>query len=476
MNQKNIRHNEQGMIAIVMVMIVATVALAIISTLTVMSISNLKMSNSPGAFDQTYYAAEAGLNEALYRVISDPVPGSYSFTFAGAVIQVTVSSDPLDPYRRYVESRAVDSSGRVRSLRVIASTDSYSGGFNSAVNSGSGGITMKNGSCVVGNIYSRGPISGPGAGDNGCKTAGATECRPAYPYKDSIIQKDANHDGRVTLSGASTVSGISNTGDIVAHSISQSTAGKYAKYQALSGVVKANGGSENCNLVSGTYCIANNPDEPEEEMPIKTADIDKWKSEIVDAAPVAFDDCPADPVKYCISNNNRTLGLKKINEDLYVGNGKTLTLTGNLWITGNIILDNNGTIRLDPSLGGLSVVIIADGIVDVNNNYTLEGSGDSRSFMLIISTIGVRTGDCSDHDLTKRPAICASNNSNSIIFSAPSGTLHVKNGGCLNAAATYETYLEPNSTVNFNPMLSAFTIPGAGGTEVGTVLGSWKEL
>ena len=470
-----IRRND-GVAAIIMVLIVATAVLAIISTLTAVALSSHKMVQSPGAFDQTYYAAEAGINEGLFRLINNPIPGNYSFQFEGMNIDVSVVNDTIDPFKRIIESRVADPSGRIRTLRISAETNSYSGGFDSSVISGFGGLEMENGSCVIGNVFSNGPVTGPGSNNNGCKTAAATACRPAYPNKDSIIQKDASHDGKVTLTGVNSIADVKNSGDMVAHNIKNSISGKQAKYQTLTGSVKADGGTETCGAGSGTFCHPGNPDEAAKDLPINAAVINGWKADITVAAPAAYDDCPSDATKYCISSHNRTLGLNKILGDLYVSNGETLTLTDNLWVTGNIILDNNGTIRLDPSLGGLSAVIIADGIVDVGNNYSLIGSGNTSSFLLIVSIVGMRSGNCSDHDLAKRPAICASNNSDSIIFAAPNGALRVKNGGCLNAAATNLVHLEPNSTVNFNPAMASFTVPGGGGTEVDAVGSSWEEL
>lgn len=468
--------NEKGMVAVITLLGVSAIAMAVIVTLTLISAGEMKMVQSGGTLDQTYYAAESGMNEALYRLITYPVPGNYSFAMENIIININVAANPGDPYQRIITSQAADPNGKIRTVRVIANTDSYAGGFDSAVNSGAGGVIMENGSCVIGNIYSNGAVEGPGSGDNGCKTSAPTACRPAYDFKHSVIQKNAIHNGKVTLTGANSVTGVSNGGDIIANNIKNSIAGNYAKYQSLTGSVKASGGGETCSGVSGTYCIAGYPNEPAKNLPVTAAVINNWKSEITDTAPTAYDDCPADSTKYCIDSDNRVLGAQKIEGDFYIGNGQTLTLAGNLWVTGNIILDNNGTIRLDPGFKALSAVIIADGIIDVSNNYVLSGSGDPKSFLLMISSLGPRTGDCSDHDLSKRPAICAANNSNSIIFAAPDGDLFVKNNGCLNASATYKIHLMQNSTVNFNPDISSFTVPAGGGTDVGTALGTWQEL
>ena len=69
----------EGMVATIALLGVSVVALAVISTATVLAIGELKMSQDGGSLDKTFYAAEAGLNEALYRLINDPGVGSHTF-------------------------------------------------------------------------------------------------------------------------------------------------------------------------------------------------------------------------------------------------------------------------------------------------------------------------------------------------------------------------------------------------------------
>jgi len=50
--------------------------------------------------------------------------------------------------------------------------------------------------------------------------------------------------------------------------------------------------------------------------------------------------------------------------DLDVKNSAVLTITGTVWITGDITLQNTAIMELDSSFGNLSGILIADGSAD----------------------------------------------------------------------------------------------------------------
>jgi len=235
-------------------------------------------------------------------------------------------------------------------------------------------------------------------------------------------------------------------------------------------VCSATGPSEPCLPVAATpgTGFSNSPDPQPIPFPINDGIIQTWKNEITNTLALncrrASGVGPNDT--YCISGS-QTLGAVKIEGDFYLDIDANLTLSGNVWVTGKIIFENNGSLSLAASLGSGSAVIIADGTVDVSNNLTITGNGDPHSFLLLLSTntsLDVFT-----------PAIYASNNSTSIIFGALKGLLKVKNNGALNAAVAEQLFLEPNSTVTYNPNLIYFTVPAGSETPVGTALGTWRE-
>lgn len=477
---------QRGVIAIVTLLGVTTFALAIIVTLTDLALEELKMANAGSVIDDTYYAAEAGLNHGLYEMIQDSSPATYNTSINGSSVEVTISAHPLNGYKRVVTSQSVDPKGNVRTVQVIADTSSFAGGFDYAVQGGSGGVYLDNNSNVIGDVYANGPIL------------------PASGGQAGTVQ--GNAWSATTVDGLGLIEKITVNGDAHSHNIrNQATILGDAYYFDSSSIdadVDVDG--EPCNPTVHEDCFPGSSDPGPRSFPIKQSDIDNWKTTEFTAADELLPDpanCPNhkdDGSFYCVQTNE-IIGQKHIKGNLYVGNGATLTLSGSfLWVDGDVILDNNGTVEvkedalciLDGNNDGdiddvatgddievfNTAIVIADGKVDVNNNYNFTGC--IKDSQIVSGIILLSTGDEGVNPVldTHNPDVYAANNSNSIIFSAINGLLVVKNGGHLNAAAAHTLFLEPNSTVTFNPLLSSFVIGNGGGEEVGTSPGTWQEL
>jgi len=436
--------SQSGVIAILVIFGVSAVALAITSSLAVLAIGENRMANYGGSLEQTFYSAESGLNEALYRLITEPTAGSSTIVIGDFTIDITTTLNPENPYQRIIQSRATSPTGKVRIVQITANTNSFGAGFDYAVQGGTGGIFLDNNSLVTGDAYSNGSIL-PASG-------GAT----------------GNINGNAWVADFNKIRKVNVSGEVRANTIERSDILENAYYTNIDAQTDVNG-----SACPNPNCFPASPNPGPKTFPIDDGDVQNWKDDITDTGdPTLFADPSTCSVSipagfYCVESN-ATLGNQKIDANFYLGNGASLTLDGNVWITGDVILDNNGTIKNDSGLGGGSTVIISDGIVDVNNNYIIEGSGDPRSFVLMLSM--------STSTIVTAPAIYAANNSDSIVFAALKGMLKVKNNGRLNAACADTLYLEPNSEVVYNPLLMAFTIPSGGGDEIGAALGTWSEL
>lgn len=158
-------------------------------------------------------------------------------------------------------------------------------------------------------------------------------------------------------------------------------------------------------------------------------------------------------------NQNTSLGPKKINGNLTVGNGVTLTVTGTLYVTGNIIFDNNSTTNLDSFYGSTSGVIIADGNITMNNGSVFSGTGQSGSYLLLVST----------KNDTLNAAIDVRNSDISAILYAPYGIIDIHNNAILKEMSAWKIHADQRVVLNYESGLSEVTFssgPSGGWSEV----------
>mgnify|MGYP007051341386 CR=1 len=74
----------------------------------------------------------------------------------------------------------------------------------------------------------------------------------------------------------------------------------------------------------------------------------------------------------------------KIDGNLTIGNGDTLTIAGTIYVTGNVSASNNAIIQLGPSYGSSSGILMSDGTMRYENNVDFLGA-ETGSNVLIIS-------------------------------------------------------------------------------------------
>jgi hypothetical protein len=103
-------------------------------------------------------------------------------------------------------------------------------------------------------------------------------------------------------------------------------------------------------------------------------------------------------------------------------------------------------------------VIIADGVITVENNVIISGSGQPGSYVLILSTK-------SD---TTNPVINIRNNSaGSAIYYANSGLIYLKNNMVAREVTGYKIQIENNAEIQYESGLEEANFSSGPG-------GSWK--
>lgn len=200
---------------------------------------------------------------------------------------------------------------------------------------------------------------------------------------------------------------------------------------------------------------------PPEALPISDGKILKWKDEAESG------DTPHEG-DYLLNESSASLGPLKITGNLTVTNGSTLTITGNIWVVGDILFDVNSTIQLDPDYAGASGVILNDGKITARNNCIFNGSGEDGSYILALTT-----NTSLDED---SPAIDIDNNAETIIFYAGKGLISVKNGATLKEATGYKLHLSEIASVTYvSGLASAKFSSGPGGVWI-TQSSTWQEI
>ena len=432
MSQQNKNlNNQDGIIAIVTLLAVSAVALAIISSISSLAVNSIKTANSGGIVDKTFYAAESGLHEGLYRVKTNPAPtpvGSpYIVTIDGIVVQVTVADDPNNAYQRIIKSTANDANGNIRVATISVGTNSFAGGINQAVQSGTGGVYFSNGTVVNGDIYSNGDIVPINNGNVGTLNGNATST-------GSIKN--------MTINGS-------------AHFASATSSDIYedAFYQTIANTTKVGptGGATHivCPNASG-YCHQKSTGPASLSSIFTTASINQQISLITNVVSNACSPSGS----FCVTQATN-LGPNRINGDLNISNNQTLTLTGDIYVTGQVNFGNNCKIALAKSLTdvGASAFIITDSKVDYGNNCQVVAPANINSFVFLVSNYTTTVLDPSSPSYD--PAIKLSNNADSMVFVTINGALDIKNGAALNAGVNKLISLG-NVTVTFKPSLSSF--------------------
>lgn len=226
--------------------------------------------------------------------------------------------------------------------------------------------------------------------------------------------------------GITSISGDGNdtiSGNVHANTINGLTINKDAYYK---------------NLISTTVNGVKHPnsDDPAPKVfPISDANIADWQNQ-------TSDNNLASPV--CSSS----WGPGKYSGNVTLGNGCIITIKSPIWITGNLTLGNNNTIKLDNSYGSTSGVIIVEGIINLSNNNSFQGTGIGSSLLMALSTY-----DSNAHGGAS--AIEIDNNGNTGVFYASKGILEPGNNNNFKELTAWQIKLTNNTSINYETGLSS---------------------
>lgn len=385
------------------VVIFVSITLSLLASITSPVIKYIITERGMSSSKKSYFVAEAALEDVIRRLQMYPtiLPNEIQNVDGGTV---TVTTTDTSSGKEVIAEANIGSYIRkVKTELVLGQSVS----FHYGVQAGVGGFNLNNGSSVVGSVYSDGPVTGSSG---------------------NIIDGDAISAG---VSGL--LHGLVVKNSAYAHTIENVGISKDAYYKIINGSSVARNsypGSEDQALVS---------------LPISDTLIDEWKSDAL-AGGVATTSCP-----YVI-NSSITLGPVKISCDMEVnGNDTVLTLTGPVWVKGNVEV-KNATIKVSSALGNKNVPLIADnpddkltsGKIKLTNHTDFEGSGSGGSYVFLIS------GNTSAENGGGDVAISMAQGAGAMVAYASHGLINLANSISVKEATAYKINLGQSATVTYD--------------------------
>ena len=421
MNYANVSVRERGQIVLIVLLAAAAILVTFAGFINHMTLY-AKVQRQSGLSLQALALAEAGVDTAAYSLNVDPsYTGEIDTPLGDGTFSVSVATIN-ESTKRITSIGYIPNNTSPRAAKTVKTTLNINTSivsFRFGIQIGEGGLSMKNGSLVRGNVFSNGTISGSGTIENDATVAGTT----------------------------TSLSGVDVGGDVWAHALSNCLIGGSAKYQMIS----------SCSV--GGMHYPGSTAASAGSFPISAAQIMEWETT------AEGDDVIAG--SYSVSGTV-TLGPKKINGDLSFQNGAVLELSGPVWVNGDITIANNAGLRVSAETGGSGAILIADatgytatkGKVYLSNNVTVSGNGTPGSTPMILST---NTGT----------AIDLNNNAASIILYAPYGTVHVNNGAQASQITAWRLELDNNAEVQYDTGLQSSSFSNGPGGSWAFVPGSY---
>jgi Tfp pilus assembly protein PilX len=416
------KNNQKGFALFYVTILVLAIIIASGINISVLTYNQQKIFQNIVKSTQAYYAAEAGLEDALLRIengmnLSSP----YNFNVGTASVTNNISDESAN--LKIITAEA-DSFGRVRKIKVNYQISTQNVSFYYGAQVGEGGMEMGNNSLVKGNIYSNGSVFGGGT------------------IEGTIIV--ANNGNRIE--------GLNVGQDAKAHSCDSCEIGNDLTY--------VTGGTlSDCNV--GGSILEQSEEIQSKDLPILESQINEWKQEALTGGIIEGD--------YIISGGTtEDLGPKKITGQLIIDNLAILNMTGTIWAVNGIRIDNGATVQMDTfSYGSLSGVLLTDGKVKIKPGTTLRGSGQLGSYLLVLS-------EDSETESKVDPAIDVDNNADTAIFYATQGLIVLRNNILTKEVTGYKIYLDNNAEILYESGLRDASFSSGPGASWKVT--SWKEI
>lgn len=422
------RRNKKGGAAILLMVLLFTLG-AFVITVGISKGTYLDVVNTRMLLEsrQSYYTAESGVEDAVYRHMEGMSIGSSEVLTLGSTTATTTITTVIDEKRIATKAMYMSRTRKMSAIIRVGNGASFNFGMQSDV----GGITMNNSSSVTGNAYANGPIIGGGS---------------------SMIRGDV-----ISAGPAGLIDGVHATGSAWAHTIDDSTIDKDAYYQTISS-----------SAVAGTS-YPGSADQATSSLPIEDSLIEEWKVQ-AEAGTVISGPCP-----YVINADVTLSDTKILCDTTITGNNTDVILQGPVWVDGNLTLEK-ASFHVDASLGVKSVQIIVDDpeshatgskiTVSQSTNFYDDDGGNSYVLLLSRNSSAKNSGSETAINLTQ------SANGKVLVYAAE-GKISLANSVSMKEVTGYRIELGNNTNVQYETGLASLLFSGGPGGAY--IITAWNE-
>ncbi|MFA5936943.1 MAG: choice-of-anchor R domain-containing protein [Candidatus Paceibacterota bacterium] len=166
------------------------------------------------------------------------------------------------------------------------------------------------------------------------------------------------------------------------------------------------------------------------DFPVSDANIDQWKA---DAS--STDDTYTGNL--VVGSSGASFGPRIITGNLTVSSGGTLTITGTIWVKGNLVLSGGSLTKLASSYGSNDGVILVDGTISISGGAKAVGTGPAGGYLMLLS------------QSNSSSAMSISGDAGALIAYAPYGTISITGGSAVKAVTGYKLILTGNSSISY---------------------------
>jgi hypothetical protein len=450
-------NHKRGFAAILIIFILGLISLLIAGGLIVTGYNESIMARSGSTGTRAFYIANSGVEEAIHRLNKDETYSGGLIPFDDGKAVITVVPVIGDSKQRTIES--IGTAGQygttgpyVSRIHAVVKNTLVSSSFNYAIQAGNGGIELDQKTTVIGENDASG---NPTNGDVWSDTTIKGKNNGCNPHGSGCPDKCTGESVSGIMGYATAVTAFSKlaeTGTDSGVCVEKNASSSAFTNCYIKGIPSGPSSSApNANL-----CPISTPGSYKQVIPGPSAiglpqgldtlvtdnlsEVVPWSGSCVANLSGDSSDC---------TKGNDHIGNLVVDGDMTIDipNGKTLYVSGPVWVKNTLTINSNGIISIDPE-GEYSQIFVVEKTITSASNVSFGSTGNL--FLLFLSKLTTPPNTCTD----KVYSINLSSNANSVLFYAPNGCVYVSpNSAFHGAIAGQLVHVSNESTIAFNHAL-----------------------